>query len=213
MAAIATVIAFAIPITICCGAAIRSPLLRIAWCHLLPFSHTRPVSPYPCTSLPPRQTAGSSSSQILHTSIPSLPTPGERQQGRAMDTMDPILSHAASRTHPNILLASNQDQDVRLTERPPISVSRWHAPTSSVPPSHLRAPTCPPCALTQTAWKPWLSCNHSLALRPCAHPATCTSGQSRLFHPRIPDCDCAFMLGSSSRTTDISRCRCLADRF
>jgi hypothetical protein len=102
MAAIATVIAFAIPITICCGAAIRSPLLRIAWCHLLPFSHTRPVSPYPCTSLPPRQTAGSSSSQILHTSIPSLPTPGERQQGQGRAT-DTALSHATPRTHPNII--------------------------------------------------------------------------------------------------------------
>jgi len=97
---------------------------------LLPFSHTRPVSPYPCTHLPPRQTSGSSS-QILHISIPSPPPSGERQQGHAMNTMVPYLSHAASRTLPNVLLASTQDQDARLTKPPPRPVSRWRAPTSS----------------------------------------------------------------------------------
>jgi hypothetical protein len=198
MAAIAALIASAIPITICCGAAIRSPLLRIAWCHLVPFSHTRPVLPYPCTSLPPRQTAGSSS-QILHISIPSPPpTSGERQQGHAMNTMVPYLTyhtplHEPFRTSYSTCLKPRPGRPSHQTTsktRVPVACSYILYTTL-----HLRPPTCPPCALTQTAWKPWLSCNHRLALRPCAHSATCTSGQSRLFHPRIPDCDCAFELG------------------
>ncbi|KAM0697567.1 hypothetical protein Q7P36_002421 [Cladosporium allicinum] len=124
--------------------------LGVTYCHLA----TPDCITIPLHASPSKTATYIVSSQILHKSIPSPPTPGERQQGRAMDIIasshptrgltEPSENHAPSlQAKTNTFVPPNQPQH-------PVS----HAPTGYIlcTTLHMHPPTCSPCALTQTAW-------------------------------------------------------------